>query len=201
MIAPPPTHTSAADLDGLGELLLAAQFGVQRVRGGVDLDRWAEQREVADLRTRHTSRTTQLKLKKHALAEQDVRAVVAEERRLQPDGIAAAGRTVASGSRGARPGPARGSHSSPGTDPGLCSRARTSSGSSGSYSSPASILSLFRFASGPPAPWESSMRRQPDLDAVPGSDLQQLVNLGLRGRWRGRDALGDRHAKLEEHPL
>src|SRR6516164_3999001 len=39
----------ATDLDGLGELLLPAQVGVHRVRGCVDLDRRAKQREVSDL--------------------------------------------------------------------------------------------------------------------------------------------------------
>ena len=41
MIAPPPTHTSEPISIGLGELLLAAQFGVHRVRGGVNLDCWS----------------------------------------------------------------------------------------------------------------------------------------------------------------
>ena len=51
------------DLDGPGELLRPAQVGVHRVRGGVD---WtAGPNSVkSPISTRHTSRTTQLKLKK-----------------------------------------------------------------------------------------------------------------------------------------
>ena len=46
-----------------------------------------------------------------------------------------------------------------------------------------------------------SRMRQPDLDAVPGSNRQQLLDLFLGGRQGGRRSFGDRHADLEEHLL
>src|SRR5215471_5037479 len=76
------------DLDGLGVLLLAAQFGVQRVRGGVDLDRRAEQREVSDLHHAHVEDHA-VEVEEDPFAQQDVRAVVTEERRLHSDRLPA----------------------------------------------------------------------------------------------------------------
>src|SRR5262245_22607298 len=76
------------DLDGLGELLPPAQVGVHRVRGGVDLHRRAEQREVTDLDQAHVEDHT-VEVEEDPLAQQDVRAVVAEEWWLHPDRLPA----------------------------------------------------------------------------------------------------------------
>src|SRR5262245_41377806 len=76
------------DLDGPGELLPPAQVGVHRVRGGVELDRRAEQREVSDLHQAHVEDHA-VEVEEDPLAQQDVRAVVAEERRLHPDRLPA----------------------------------------------------------------------------------------------------------------
>ena len=43
------------------------------------------------------------------------------------------------------------------------------------------------------------MFRQPDLDSVPGSDLQQFLDLGLGWRRCSCRSLGDWNATLEEH--
>ena len=72
----------------LGKLLLTAQFGVHRMRGGVDLDRRAEHREITDLHQAHVEDDT-VEVEEDPFTQQDVRSVVAEERRLHPDGIPA----------------------------------------------------------------------------------------------------------------
>src|SRR5438034_295559 len=78
-----PTSDSyiRADLDGLGELLLAAKFGVHRVRGGVDLHDRTEQREVANLHHAHVEDHA-VEVEEDPLPQQDVRSVIAKERRL-----------------------------------------------------------------------------------------------------------------------
>ena len=88
MIAPPPTHTSAPIVDRLAELLFAAQLGFHRVRRGVDLHRGAEEREVADGDAADVEHDA-VEVEEDALAEMDVRAVIAVERRLHPDRVAA----------------------------------------------------------------------------------------------------------------
>src|SRR5262249_48635746 len=80
------------------------------------------------------------------------------------------------------------------------SLAWTSSGASGSYSSPATIFS-FSVRMGPPAPSGSSTSRQPKLDPVLRRYRQQPLNLLLRRRHSGRGTFRQRNAKLEEHLL
>ena len=89
MIAPPPTHTSEPISMGLANSCLRRKFGFDGMRGGVDLDGRTEQREVADAHRAHVEDDA-VEVEEDALAEQDVRAVVAEEGRLHPDFTAAA---------------------------------------------------------------------------------------------------------------
>ncbi len=77
-----------ADRHGLGEFLPPAQFGVKRMRRRVNLDRRTKQRVVADADGTHVEDDA-VEVEEDALAEKDVRAVVAEERRLHPDILAA----------------------------------------------------------------------------------------------------------------
>src|SRR5262249_7661899 len=86
-------HSSAADPnvradgDGLAVLLLPPPLSVHRVGGGVNLDRRPEEREVADRYTAHVEDHT-VEVEEDPLPQQDVRAVVAEERRLHPAALA-----------------------------------------------------------------------------------------------------------------
>src|SRR5262249_14330409 len=76
-----------ADLDRLAGLPAAAELGVHRVRRGVDLHRRAEQGEVPDPDPADVEHHA-VEVEEDPLAQQDVRAVVAEERRLHPDAVA-----------------------------------------------------------------------------------------------------------------
>jgi hypothetical protein len=60
------------------------------VRGGVDLHRGTEQGEAADGDAADVEHHA-VEVEEHALAQLDVVAVVAEERRLHPDAASAAG--------------------------------------------------------------------------------------------------------------
>ncbi len=57
------------------------------MRRGVNLHRRTEEREVADADAAHV-KDNAVEIEEHALAEEDVRPVIAEERRLHPDGVA-----------------------------------------------------------------------------------------------------------------
>ena len=89
MIAPPPTQTSEPIATGLPNSCLRRSSASIGCVGGVDLHRRAEEREVAD-RDRADVEHDAVEVEEDALAELDVRAVVAEERRLHPDAVAAA---------------------------------------------------------------------------------------------------------------
>lgn len=77
------------DSDRLGELLLASQLGVHRMRRRVDLHGRAEERAVADRNLADVEHDA-VEIEEHTLAEMDVRTVVAEEWRLHPDAVATA---------------------------------------------------------------------------------------------------------------
>ena len=88
MIAPPPTHTSAPIVTGLPNSCLRRSSAFHRVGRGVDLHRGAEEREVADGDAADVEHDA-VEVEVDALAEMDVRAVIAVERRLHPDCVAA----------------------------------------------------------------------------------------------------------------
>ena len=94
MIAPPPTHTSEPMSTGFPNSWLATQPGVERVHRRVDLHCRAEEREAADTHRAHVQDDA-VEVEEDALPELDVRAVVAEERRLHPHGVAAAAEQLA----------------------------------------------------------------------------------------------------------
>ena len=94
MMAPPPTQTSEPISTGLPNSCVRAQLGVHRMRGGVDLHGRAEQRVVADADLAHVEHDA-VEVEEALAAEVDVRAVVAKERRLHPDIVAAGAEQLA----------------------------------------------------------------------------------------------------------
>ncbi len=78
---------AGADFDGFAEFLVAAQFGVHRMSRGIDLDSRPEEGKVANLDEAHVEHHA-VEVEEHPLAQQDVRPIVAKERRLHPDRIA-----------------------------------------------------------------------------------------------------------------
>ena len=111
-----------------------------------------------------------VEVEEHPFAELDVRAVVAEERRLHPDRVAAAGRTARAGSGAVRAASAsrvafRAWHRSRARR-----RAATSSGSSGSYSSrPASFRAELPFCRRPQPPAMAPMMRNGSVPSATAS--------------------------------
>ena len=88
MIAPPPTHTSVADLDRLAVLLAAPERGVERVHRrcrSAPRGRRARSPDADQADVEHDA----VEVEEDPLAELDVGAVVAEEGRLHPDAVAA----------------------------------------------------------------------------------------------------------------
>ncbi len=85
-IAPPPTQTSEPTSYRLGKLLLPPQLCVHRVRGRVNLNRRAEQGEIADSHLADVEHNA-VEVEEHVLTQHDVRAIVAEERWLNPDAL------------------------------------------------------------------------------------------------------------------
>src|SRR5690606_4724476 len=83
-----PDPSARADRYRLAELLAPAHLGIEGMRRGVDLHGRAEKREAADADMAHVQHDA-IEIEEHALAELDVRAVVAIERRLHPHGLAA----------------------------------------------------------------------------------------------------------------
>ena len=139
MIAPPPTQTSEPISTGLPNSCVAAARRSIGCIGGVDLDRRAEERVVADPDAAHVEHDA-VEVEEHPLAELDVRAVVAEERRLHPHGVAALAEEAPAGCAAARPARLARGVECLAQIAGARSRAATRSGSSGSYISPASIF-------------------------------------------------------------
>ena len=138
-IAPPPTHTSAPISIGLANSCFRRSTSVHRMRGRVNLNCRAELRVFANSHLAHVEHDA-VEVEEHPLPEQDVRAVVAEKRRLHPDCLT--------------PGPEQVSQDTPplvllglaGRIEGLAEVASPLTGwdefrVEGSYSSPASILS------------------------------------------------------------
>ncbi len=76
------------DFDRFAKFRSAAELGVQRMRGRVDLYGWAEHGVVANFYLAAVEDDA-VEVKKDALAEVDVFAVVAKERGLDDGGIAA----------------------------------------------------------------------------------------------------------------
>ena len=89
-----------SDFDGLAVLLTSPQLGVHRVHGREDLHARPEERVVADPHVADVEHDA-VEVEEHPLAELDVRPVVAEERRLHPDRVAASAEQLA------QDGPAR----------------------------------------------------------------------------------------------
>src|SRR5690606_17392734 len=78
-----------ADGDRLAKLLRATKLSVHRMRGGVDLYRWPEEGEITDPDFAYIEHHA-IEVEVDPLAEMDVAAVVAVERWLHPDSVAAA---------------------------------------------------------------------------------------------------------------
>lgn len=64
------------------------QGGIERVRRGIDLDGGGEERVVADLDLAHVQHDA-VEIEEHSLAEQDIGAAIADERRLHPGRVSA----------------------------------------------------------------------------------------------------------------
>ena len=79
-----------ADVDRLPKLPLSSLPGVHRMHRRIDLHRGTEEREAADSNRTDVEHDA-IEIEEHAFTELDVRTVVAEERRLHPHGVAAAG--------------------------------------------------------------------------------------------------------------
>src|SRR5688572_31838282 len=85
--AAPDPHVGA-NLDRLPVLLTPALLRVHRVERRQNLHAWAKERVITDAHEADVEDDA-VEVEEHALAEIDVRAVVAEERRLHPDRVAA----------------------------------------------------------------------------------------------------------------
>jgi hypothetical protein len=79
----------AANFNWLAEFLLAAQGGIQRMRGGIDLHRRPKQCVVADPHLTDIEHDT-IEIEENPIAEKDVLALVAEKRRQHPNRFSAA---------------------------------------------------------------------------------------------------------------
>src|SRR5687767_1233879 len=82
------------NLDRLPELFTPPQFRVERVHGRINLHGRPEKREAADAHRAHVQDDA-VEVEEDTFAELDVGAVIAEERRLHPDAVAAAAEQVA----------------------------------------------------------------------------------------------------------
>ena len=94
MIAPPPTHTSDPISDWLPEFLPAPLLRVQRMQWRVYLNCRPEEGEIANPDGANVQHDA-IEIKEHSLAEFNVRAIVAEEGRLHPHGVATLAEQIA----------------------------------------------------------------------------------------------------------
>jgi len=74
------------NFDGFAELLLSPLKRIPRVHWRQDLDRWSEQREIANLHFANIEHHA-VEVEEDTFAEFDVRAVIAEEGWLHPNGV------------------------------------------------------------------------------------------------------------------
>jgi hypothetical protein len=94
IIAPPPTQTSDPISIALPNSFSTPLLGIERVQRRIDLHRRSEQSEIADPH-RADIQDDAVEVEEDAFAELDVRAVVAIERGLHPDALAALAEQVA----------------------------------------------------------------------------------------------------------